>query len=83
MDRVLDLERIYTMHCLLDEFIADPSNIGIGFGRELRRQIERRFPEKGTTKPLACMANYLSPKLKGIHLEESDKLELTKDLEED
>ena len=68
MDRVL--ERIYTMHS------------GIGFGRELKRQIERRFPEKGTTKPLACMANYLSPKLKGIHLEESDKLESTKDLVE-
>ena len=81
MDRVL--ERIYTMHCLLDEFIADPSNSGIGFGRELKRQIERRFPEKGTTKPLACMANYLSPKLKGIHLEESDKLESTKDLVEE
>ena len=81
MDRVL--ERIYSMHCVLDEFIADPSNSGIGFGRELRRQIERRFPEKGTTKPLACMANFLSPKLKGIHLEESDKLESTKDLIEE
>ena len=68
------------MHCLMDEFIGDPSNSGIGFGRELKRQIERRFPEKGTTKPLACMANFLSPKLKGIHLEESDKMEATKDL---
>ena len=78
MDRVL--ERIYTMHCLLDEFISNPSNSGIGFGRELRRQLEKRFPEKGTNNPLACMANFLSPKLKGIDLEESDKLESTKDL---
>ena len=59
------------------------SNSGIGFGRELKRQIERRYPEKGTTKPLACMANYLSPKLKGIHLEESEKLDATKDLIEE
>ena len=29
------------------------------------------------------MANFLSPKLKGIHLEESDKLESTKDLIEE
>lgn len=78
MNRVV--ERLYSMHCLLDEFVADPSNSGIGFGRELRRQIEKRFPEKGTTKPLPCMANYLAPNLKGIHLEEQDKMESTKDL---
>ena len=78
MNRVL--ERLYSMHCLLDEFVADPSNSGIGFARELRRQIEKRFPEKGSTKPLPCMANYLAPNLKGIHLEEQEKMESTKDL---
>ena len=78
MNRVI--ERLYSMHCMLDEFVADPSNSGVGFGRELKRQIERRFPEKGTTKPLPCMANYLAPNLKGIHLEELNKLESTKDL---
>ena len=74
------LERLYSMHCLLDEYIANKSNGAIGLGRELKRNLEKRFPEKGTTDPLACMGNYFAPDLKGIHLEECNKLEETKDL---
>ena len=48
MHRVI--ERLYTMHSIIDDFIAKPSNnrYGVGFGRELKKQIEVRFPNTGT-----------------------------------
>ena len=78
MPRVI--ERLYTMHSIIDDFIAKPSNnrYGVGFGRELKNQIEVRFPNTGTENKLRCMANYLAPQYKGIHLEATDKLEETK-----
>ena len=43
-------ERIYTMHGIIDTFTSNPMNnkSGIGFARELKRQLEKRFPDKGT-----------------------------------
>ena len=79
MHRVV--ERIYSMHCIIDEFLTNPDNnkYGLGFARELKRQIEERFPQKGTKSKWRRMANYLAPQFKGIHLEEENKLSITKD----
>ena len=79
MHRVV--ERIYTMHSQIDSFISKPSNnrYGIGFARELKKQIEVRFPETGTKNKLRCFANFLAPQYKGIHLEATGNLEKTKD----
>ena len=79
MHRVI--ERIYSMHCTIDEFVAHPANNMHGklFARELKKQIEERFPNKGSDNKLRRLANYLAPQFKGIHLEEIGNLETTKD----
>ena len=51
---------------------------GIGFARELKKQLEARFPKKGTDNKLRRMANYLAPQFRGIHLDEMNALEDTK-----
>ena len=68
------------MHFIIDEFMSNPSNsrYGVGFARELNKQIEVRFPDKGTGNKLNILANSLSPKFKWIHLEDLDTLEETK-----
>ena len=62
------------MHFIIDEFISNPSNsrYGVGFARELKKQIKVRFPDKGTENKLNRLANYLAPQFKGIHLEDLD-----------
>ena len=79
MHRVV--ERIYSMHTIIDDFTNDVNNTryGIGFARELKQQIEKRFPNTGTHNKLRRFANYLAPEYKGIHLEAVDKLVDTKD----
>ena len=79
MHRVV--ERIYSMHCIIDEFLGNPTNSrhGVGFGRELKKQIEQRFPQKGTNNKWRRIGNYLAPQFKGIHLEEENKFLSTKD----
>ena len=78
MHRVV--ERLYSMHCILDDFIQNPTNnqYGVGFARELKKQIENRFPNKGTDNKFRRMANYLAPQFKGMHLELEDKLDTAK-----
>ena len=79
MHRVI--ERIYSIHYILDEFIQNPANNqhGLGFARELKKQIEKRFPHKGTNNKFRRMANYLAPHFKGMHLEEENKMETVKE----
>ena len=79
MHRVI--ERVYSMHTIIDSFIAEPTNNkhGIGFARQLKLQIENRFPNTGTDNKLRRIANYLAPQYKGMHLEATDKFEATKD----
>ena len=74
------IERLYNMHAVIDEFIACPRNnrYGIGFARELKKNIEHRFPNTGTDEKLRRISNYLAPQFKGIHLEEAGKLYSTK-----
>ena len=76
MHRVVD--RVYTMESMMDDFVKDPANnqYGKGFARELKSQIQKRFPNKGTDNNLRRMANYLAPQFKGIHLETENKMVL-------
>jgi hypothetical protein len=75
------LERIYTMHSLLDDFIANPvnCNYGKGFARELKKQLDKRFPNLGTDRWQRNVANYIDPTIKGIHTEAAGMLEETKE----
>ena len=72
MHRVI--ERLYTMHCIIDEFIVSPENnkYGVGFARELKKQLEKRFPKNGSENKWRRIANYLAPQHKGMHLIEED-----------
>ena len=49
----------------LDAFIKDRQNRGSGviFARQLKIQIEFRFPDYGTDRDENCFANYLDPVL--------------------
>ena len=78
MHRVV--ERIYTMHSVIDQFVDNTNNnmFGIGFARELKKNIEKRFPNTGTDDKLRRFANYLAPQYKGIHLEATKTLDSTK-----
>ena len=45
--------------------------------RQLKSQIEFRFPDYGTDRDDNCFANYLDPVLKGLHLKAVNKFEET------
>ena len=79
MHRVI--ERVYSMKAEIDAFISEPSNnrYGVGFARELKKQINTRFPDTGSRNKWRCIANYLAPQYKGIHLEAIGKLDDTKE----
>lgn len=68
MHRVL--ERLYTNHYLLNKFINNRNNCqyGIGFARSLKRNLEKRFPNRGMDIQERRFANYLAPQFKGVHL---------------
>ena len=77
----LVIKRIYTLHEGLNEFTSNPRNCryGIGFARVLQTKLEERFPNKGMEKLERCVANYLDPRYKGIHLSLFNQLTLTKE----
>ena len=80
------IEQLHNLHDIIDEFVDDKNNskYGIGFAKELKIQIEKRFPNKGGDDRVKRMANYLSPHLKGLHLIDMNLLEETKkDIEEE
>ena len=68
------------MHSVIDQIVANPNNnmFGIGFATELKKNIEKRFPNTGTDDKLRRFANYLAPQYKGIHLEATKTLDRTK-----
>ena len=74
------IERLYTMHSVLDQFINDRRNNmhGVGFARELKKQLEIRFPNTGSENKYRRFGNYLAPQFRGIHLDVLNKLEDTK-----
>ena len=68
------IERIYTLGELLKQFINKNKNdnshkSSVKFAKELQASLNKRFPENGTDNKLRCMANYLAPQFKGIHLQ--------------
>jgi hypothetical protein len=81
------VERFYNMDKEMEQFIDDlehtEEEMAIDFATVLREKLQRRFPEFGTDRVLNCMANYLNPALKGIHLKLTKKFEATKEEMED
>merc|ERR1712179_651516 len=65
MHRVL--ERIYHNHYLLNQFINNKDNchFGIGFAKSLKRNLERRFPNRGCEVKERRFANYLAQQFEG------------------
>jgi hypothetical protein len=74
------IERIYTNQMELTEFIENPENNRneVTFARELKRNLEKRFPNLGMDLSLRRMANFLDPSFKGLHLSVKNLLDDTK-----
>ena len=77
----LVVDRIYCMEEELLEFIANRNNdkFGITFAKELKRNLEKRFPNHGLNVFERRAGNYLDPHFKGIHLRKFKKFDSTKD----
>ena len=52
----------------------------LGFTKELLSNVQSRFPGGGTYVSERCVANYIDPAWKGVHLMNLGKLEDTKQL---
>jgi hypothetical protein len=48
------------------------------FFRMLKDELQKRYPLNGAEKEINCLANFLDPRYKGLHLMEYKKLEETK-----
>lgn len=77
----LVIDRIYCMEEFLTEFIENRSNdkFGITFARELKKNLDKRFPNHGLDVFEQRAANYLDPHFKGIHLRKFKQFDSTKD----
>ena len=77
----LVIDRIFCMEEELKSFILDGRNdkYGIGFARELLKNLDKRFPNHGLEVFERRAANYLDPHFKGIHLKKFKYLDVTKD----
>ena len=81
-------KRLYTMATELKEIAKDKTNKkdnpkAAEFAKVLDEELEKRFPEYGTTNLVNSMSNYLNPRLKGVHLKLLGKMEEVKeDMEE-
>ena len=75
----LVIERVYTIKEKLKK-MSTPGNKRnlITFSKALLKRIEQRYPNSGADNFERCVGNYLDPRYKGGHLEEEDKLEVTK-----
>ena len=74
------IAELYKIHHVLKTFIDNKNNcgFGIGFARELKKQIESRFPNKGAESMERRQANYLAPQFRGAHLDPVNMLEVTR-----
>ena len=75
------VDRVYCMEEELTEFISDRKNdkFGITFAKELKKNLEKRFPNHGLDSFDRRVGNYLDPHLKGIHLRKFKVIDSTKD----
>ena len=76
----LVIDRVYCMEEFLTEFIGNRANdkFGITFAKELKKNLEKRFPNHGTNVFEIRAANFLDPHFKGIHLRKFKQLDSTK-----
>ena len=77
----LVVDRVFCMEEELKDFISDGRNdkFGITFAKELKKNLEKRFPNHGLQVFERRAANYLDPHFKGIHLKKFKYLDATKD----
>ena len=69
----LVVERIYTMFKEIEAFTknhraSQVTRQALEFSKVLLSKLKERFPQYGMDRELNCMANYLNPALKGLHL---------------
>ena len=76
----LVMERLYDMDHELAAYTDDcaAGEVAIQFAKELREQLQNRFPELLSGRELVRFANYLAPSLQGLHLRSIGKFESTK-----
>jgi hypothetical protein len=85
----LVVERIYTMFKEIEAFTknnraSQVTRQALEFSKVLLGKLKERFPQYGMNRELNCMANYLNPALKGLHLKLiPGKFESTKQLLEE
>ena len=74
------IERVYFLQSHLSAFIENPQNcrFGVGFARELKKNLDKRFPDFGMGRFERRVANYLDPRYKGVHLKTKHKFSETK-----
>ena len=74
------IERLYDLHCKINAYLEDDekNNEEKLFAKELIIALDTRFPNMGTNIIENCIANYLDPRFRGVHLIELDKFEETK-----
>ena len=77
----LVIEQIFKLKTGLELFINIPENCqyGVTFARSLLSNLEKRFPECGTQIFERRVANFIDPRLKGVHLSKLNLLAKTKD----
>lgn len=73
-------ERLFIMRSNLTNFINNEANsiTGKKFAKELIKNLDKRFRDCGTCIEENSFANYLDPRLKGVHLKQFGKFELYK-----
>ena len=74
------VERLFLMSSNLKDFINNQSNsiTGKKFAKELIKNLDIRFKDCGTNIDENSFANYLDPRLKGVHLKQFSKFEFYK-----
>ena len=77
----LVIEQVFKLKSSLEVFIAKPQNCqyGVTFARYLLKHLEKRFPNCGADRFERSAANYVDPRLKGVHLGKLNMLEDTKE----
>ena len=74
------IERVFTMNEEITKYIKNNkrNKIAVKFAEKLLHHLKLRFPNSGTDNKFRCVANYLSPNYRGIHLHQNNKYDDTK-----
>ena len=73
-------EQVYNLNENMSDFIraATPNSSGHKLAKELKKNLNIRFPDNATDNVYNCIGNFLAPQYKGVHLKISGKYEETK-----